>query len=107
MTGEEYEKGARALIAEGIQIVAVKLGKKGCYVTDGVEQHLIDAYKVRVVDTTGAGDAFCAGFLHGLLTGKDLYTCGRLGNYVASRKIGEQGARQGLPYQADLPTPLG
>jgi ribokinase len=107
LTGEDYEKGARALIAEGIQIVAVKLGKKGCYVTNGVEKHLIDAYQVNVIDTTGAGDAFCAGFLYGLLTGKDLYTCGRLGNYVASRKIGEKGARQGLPYQADLPSPLG
>jgi ribokinase len=107
LTGEDYVRGSRALIEEGVQIVAVKLGKKGCYVTDGVETHLIDAYQVKVMDTTGAGDAFCAGFLYGLLMEKDLYTCGRLGNYVASRKIGEKGARQGLPYKADLPSPLG
>lgn len=105
LTGEDYVRGSSALIEEGVQIVAVKLGKKGCYVTDGVEKHLIDAYQVKVMDTTGAGDAFCAGFLYGLLTGKDLYTCGRLGNYVASRKIREKGARQGLPYKADLPSP--
>jgi len=35
-----------------------------------------------MADTTGAGDAFCVGFLYGLIKGKDLYECGRLGNFV-------------------------
>jgi ribokinase len=87
-------------------VVAVKLGKQGCYVTDGREAHLIDAYEANVVDTTGAGDAFGAGFLYGLLRGKDMYTCGKLGNFVASRKIEKQGARDGLPKREDLPTAL-
>jgi len=102
LTGENYVEGSRLLMKEGANIVAVKFGEKGCYVTDGREEHLVDAYKVRVVDTTGAGDAFCAGFLYGLLKGKDLYACGRLGNFVASRKIGKEGAREGLPRQSDL-----
>lgn len=106
LTGEEYVKGARVLLQEGAQIVAVKLGARGCYVTDGVEKHLIKAYKAKVVDTTGAGDAFCAGFLYGLLKGKDLYTCGDLGNYVASQKIEIDGARDGLPNRSDLPNHL-
>jgi ribokinase len=106
LTGEEYVKGASILLKEGAQIVVVKLGARGCYVTDGVEEHLIDAYEVKVVDTTGAGDAFCAGLLYGLLTGKDLYACGDLGNYVASRKIRIDGARDGLPNLSDLPSHL-
>jgi ribokinase len=106
LTGEEFVKGTHVLLKEGAQIVAVKLGARGCYVTDGVEEHLIDAYEVKVVDTTGAGDAFCAGFLYGLLTGKDLYACGDLGNYVASRKIEIDGARDGLPNLSDLPSHL-
>lgn len=105
-TGEDYMHGARVLLQEGVHIVAVKLGARGCYVTDGVEAHRLDAYEVPAVDTTGAGDAFGAGFLYGLLTGKDLYACGDLGNFVASRKIRVDGARDGLPTRSDLPRHL-
>jgi ribokinase len=105
LTGEkDYRKGADALIGKGVKIVTVKLGDDGCYVTDGREQHLIEAYKVKVVDTTGAGDAFCAGFLYGLLKGKNLYECGKLGNFVASRCTTKMGARTGLPFAKDLAT---
>jgi len=82
LTGKDYREGSKLLLKAGASIVAVKLGKKGCYVTDGKESHLIEPYKVKVVDTTGAGDAFCAGFLYGLIKGKDLYECGRLGNLL-------------------------
>ena len=97
-----YREGAKVLLREGASIVAVKLGGKGCFVTDGKESHLIEPYEVEVVDTTGAGDAFCAGFLYGLIKGKDLYECGRLGNFVASRCITKIGARDGLPKLSDL-----
>lgn len=103
LTGKNYTEASGLLIREGVEIVAVKLGARGCYVTDGVEEHFIDAYKVKAVDTTGAGDAFCAGFLYGLINGRDLYDCGVLGNYVASCKIGKEGAREGLPRRTDLP----
>ena len=102
LTGEAYEEGARIFTKEGVNIVAVKLGKKGCYVTDGKKSHLVEPYKVDVVDTTGAGDAFCAGFLYGLIKRKDLIDCARLGNFVASRCIAKIGARTGLPKLKDL-----
>ncbi len=102
LTGENYREGAKTLVNEGVSIVAAKLGKRGCYVTDGKETHLIEPYKVKVVDTTGAGDAFCAGFLYGLIKNKSLHECGRLGNFVSSRCIREAGAREGLPRLSDL-----
>jgi ribokinase len=102
LTGEGYKKGAQKLLDEGVRIVAVKLGPKGCYVTDGKEEHLIPRFPAKVVDTTGAGDAFCAGFLYGLVKNKNLVQCGRLGNFVASKCIQKVGARAGLPYQTDL-----
>jgi ribokinase len=103
LTGEaDYCKSADFMVGKGIKIVAVKLGGSGCYVTDGHERHRIEAFKVKVADTTGAGDAFCAGFLYGLLKGKSLYECGRLGNFVASRCVMKMGARAGLPYAKDL-----
>jgi ribokinase len=103
LTGEiSYCKGADSMIGKGVKIVAVKLGGDGCYVTDGRERHLIEPFKVDVVDTTGAGDAFCAGFLYGLVNGKNLFECGRLGNFVASRCVMKMGARAGLPLAEDL-----
>ncbi len=104
LTGKDYEGGAEDLVGEGARIVAVKLGSRGCYVTDGRESHLIKPYRVRVVDTTGAGDAFCAGFLYGLVKGKSLRECGMIANFVASRCITKPGARAGLPEFSDLPS---
>jgi len=53
-------------------------------------------------DTTGAGDAFHAGFLYGLLTGEDLETSMKLGNAVAALKCSQLGARTGLPSRTEL-----
>ncbi len=103
ITGEEdYRKGVDCLLGRGVTVVAVKLGSRGCYVANGSENHLIDPVEVRVVDTTGAGDAFCAGFLYGLLRKKSLLDCGKMGNFVASRCITEMGARTSLPFLKDL-----
>ena len=98
----DYRKGAEAMIEKGVKVVAVKLGSRGCYVTDGRQSHSVEAFKVNVVDTTGAGDAFCAGFLYGLLKHKSLEECGRIGNFVASRCTTKMGARVGLPTLKDL-----
>jgi ribokinase len=103
LTGKlDYCKGADLMVGRGVKIVAVKLGGDGCYVTDGRERHLIEPFNVKVVDTTGAGDAFCAGFLYGLVNAKSLEECGRLGNFVASRCIMKMGARAGMPFARDL-----
>ena len=103
LTGKNIETGAEALIGEGVSIVAVKLGGEGCYVTDGKQCLQVPALRVKVVDTTGAGDAFCAGFLHGLLEGKSLRVCGEIANFVAACKIRRPGARDGLPLLSELP----
>lgn len=103
LTGKtDYKDGADLLLAKGVHIVAVKLGSEGCYVTDGKQEHTIEVFNVKVVDTTGAGDAFCAGFLYGLVKGRSLEDCGRIGNFVASRCIMKMGARTGLPTLEDL-----
>ncbi len=103
LTGEtDYRKGADLMIGLGVKIVAVKLGDKGCYVTDAEEQLKVEPFKVKAVDTTGAGDAFCAGFLYGLIHKKTLYECGQIANFVASKSVVAMGARAGLPYAKDL-----
>ena len=103
LTGEaDVRRAADLMLDAGVKIVAVKLGEKGCYVTDGEERLRVEPFKVKVVDTTGAGDAFCAGFLYGLIKEKSLYECGRFANFVGSRCVMAMGARAGLPYVKDL-----
>jgi ribokinase len=102
MTGSTYRKGAKELFEMGSGIVAVTLGKQGCFVASENGTHTVKGYKSPVVDTTGAGDAFAAGFLYGLLEGKDTKTCAKVGNWTASRCIAKPGARSGLPYKKDL-----
>jgi sugar/nucleoside kinase (ribokinase family) len=75
-------------------IAALTRSEKGCVAVRGQEVHVIDAAPVaRVVDTTGAGDQFAAGFLYGLVRGKGLGICGRLGALAAGEIISHYGAR--------------
>ncbi|WP_457550608.1 carbohydrate kinase family protein [Archaeoglobus sp.] len=97
LTGLDYKDGAEFFL-QWCEVVVVKRGDKGCYITDGKNSYEIPAYNVKVVDTTGAGDAFNAGFLYGYLKGKGLDECGKLGNYIASLCIQKVGARTGLPF---------
>jgi sugar/nucleoside kinase (ribokinase family) len=76
-------------------LAALTRSEKGCVVVaPNGEVHVIDAEPVaKVVDTTGAGDAFAAGFLYGLSRGLDLRACGRLGAIAAAEIISHYGAR--------------
>jgi ribokinase len=96
LTGKDYESASKFLLDMGCKIVAITLKEKGCFVTDGTVSENYEAIKTNVIDTTGAGDAFCAGFLFGLSEKKELKTCAIMGNYLASKCISEIGARKGL-----------
>ncbi len=81
-------------VDRAVEIAALTRSEKGALIVTRDEVHVIDARPVaRVVDTTGAGDLFAAGFLHGLTHGYDLGTCGRLGALAAAEVIGHLGAR--------------
>jgi len=103
MTGcEDIQEGASMLIDAGAQWVAVKMGGDGCYVADGSIKCQIPAQNVNVIDTTGAGDAFNAGFIYGMLHGMDIVACALIGNITASLSITKRGARSGLPRMDQL-----
>jgi sugar/nucleoside kinase (ribokinase family) len=76
------------------EIAALTRSEKGSVVVNRDELHVIDAVPgVKVVDTTGAGDAYAAGFLYGYTQGHDLATCGRLGGVMAAEVISHFGPR--------------
>ncbi len=100
--GLDYMSAAEECIAMGVEVVAVKLGSKGCWVKSSKGEVEVKPFSVKVVDTTGAGDAFNAGFIYGFLRGRDIEECGRMGNYVASRCIQKFGAREGLPRVSEI-----
>jgi len=81
-------------LRQDAKLAAVTRSEKGCVVVtkDGVKA--VPAASIeRVVDTTGAGDLFAAGFLFGLATGRDYAACGQLGALAAAEVIQHIGAR--------------
>jgi sugar/nucleoside kinase (ribokinase family) len=79
-------------------VAALTRSELGSVVVSEDEVHVIDAHPVaEVVDTTGAGDLYAAGFMVGLSRGLDLATCGRLGSLAAAEVISHVGARPQAP----------
>jgi sugar/nucleoside kinase (ribokinase family) len=93
--GEDWATASRDFAALGPRLVVVKLGAEGVVVHDAARDLFlrIPAYPARPVDTTGAGDAFCGGFMAALLTAPDdLEGAARRGAVAASFAISGYGA---------------
>ncbi|WP_158922059.1 adenosine kinase [Acidisphaera sp. S103] len=88
-TFEEAAEAARKDIA----LAALTRSEAGSLIIQGTETVKIAAQPTKVVDTTGAGDAYAAGFLAGLTAGKPLAVCGQMGSIAASEIISHYGAR--------------
>jgi len=72
--------------------VIIRLGGEGAYFYSKGQAFKVPAFKTKVVDTTGAGDAFTAGFIYGILSGYDAFKSVKIGNLVASYKVRGRGA---------------
>lgn len=93
LTGRESTHQAMEALRELCAGAAITLGSRGALVSEGDETVYIDPFPVDAVDTTGAGDAFAAGYLYGKARGYPLYRCGRIGAYFASQVITRMGPR--------------
>lgn len=95
---DKPEEIAERFIGLGGSIVAVKLGKEGCYVRNKEESHYISGYVVeRPEDTVGAGDGFAAGFLSGILRNLSIKECGEYANGVGAMATLVRGDMEGFP----------
>lgn len=82
-------------------IAVVKNGVHGSFVKAGGDIYHADIFKVKAIDTTGAGDVYAAGFLYGLIKGYPLDRCARIGAYCASLIVQKIGARLDARFNVD------
>jgi hypothetical protein len=91
LLGTGPEEVAKAL-AEDVEHVIVKNGSKGSIVCHAGQTHRVGVHPTDAIDTTGAGDAYAAGYLYGLSQGWDPMRAGDLGSRIASLTVGQMGA---------------
>ncbi len=93
VTGRDHVHEALRDLRKLCPGVALTMGHAGAMISQHGDVAYVEAFPVHPVDTTGAGDAFAAGFLYGRVTGASPFQCGRLGAYFASRVITQVGPR--------------
>lgn len=86
----------------GVEIAVIKLGEQGILAKTKNETVRLPAYSVPVVDTTGAGDAACGGFLYGYLSGYSLRQCAELANAVGALTVQVMGGSNGVQSLAQV-----
>lgn len=96
------EEAADHLISMGVKLAAIKLGEKGCIVADQNEKCFCPAFKVDVLDTTGAGDSFSAGLLFGWTHGLSLQASVVLASALGALATTRNGAGLGLPGRIEV-----
>lgn len=97
MGTENLDAAAQKLWELGVETIVVTLGESGSWVGSKGRGRFSPSHQAHVVDTTGAGDAFAAGFLWGIIHGRPIPECQRLGTIAASFCLREMGARTGTP----------
>ena len=95
----DFESALRS-IADQVPLAVVTRSEKGSVILAGAERVDIPAAPVDVVDTTGAGDMYAAGFLYGLSTGRNLETCGAIAAIAAAEVISHIGPRPLVPLDS-------
>lgn len=94
----EPEEIFKSFHAMGISEIALKLGKKGCMVSDGIESIMVPGYTVeQIEDSVGAGDGFAAGYLSSRLKGLTIEEAGDYANGVGAMATLVRGDSEGFP----------
>jgi ribokinase len=90
------------LCSQGVAHIAIKRGAQGCSVCRAGQRLDVLPPGVNVIDTTGAGDAFSAGFAWGLLHQHDLGACATLGNVLGALAATRPGAAEAVPQRSEI-----
>lgn len=94
---------AGVFMSLGVENVAIKLGKEGCYIKShkGNEYTIPTFLNIKPIETTGAGDAFSSGFITGISMGWPLEKCGLFANAVGTFSVSKVGASTGIKTLQD------
>jgi len=99
----EIEEAVRRALRYGIGIVGIKLGDKGSFImSEDGRRVQMPAFRVKAIDTTGAGDGWNAGLLVGLCKGWDLEKCATVANALGALVVTKRGAITAMPYKQEL-----
>ncbi|MCM8757313.1 MAG: carbohydrate kinase family protein [Candidatus Omnitrophica bacterium] len=96
------EEIALYLLDCGVENVALKMGEKGSFIMNRQTKRYFPVLPIEVVDTTGSGDGYVAGFLAGLLRNLPFESCGLLGNLAGAKIATAIGANSGIASWEDL-----
>lgn len=94
--------GINVLAGLGVRKMVVTMGDEGALVVDGNRHEHLPAYRVRVVDTTAAGDAFAGAFAVALTEGSSVWEAARWGNAAGAMTVMRAGAQPSLPAREEL-----
>lgn len=104
----QIKEEIKEIIKLGVKVILITMGEEGTFLMNSKKSELIKPIKVdKVIDTTGAGDAFSAGFIYGFNRNysfkfEDLKANVKIGNFIAAKCIQELGARNGIPSTDEM-----
>ena len=101
-TLDELKEGAEILLKKGVKNVVVTLGGEGCLFVSEEKEEFFPANKVKVVDTTAAGDSFTAGMALALSQGKTCEEAIAFGQRVSAIVVSRKGAQTSIPAMEEL-----
>ncbi len=101
-TDGQIEEAGRSLLKKGIGHLVITLGSRGALILDNEQKDFIPAYKVKPVDTTGAGDAFNGALAYCLDNNMSLKEAAEFANAVAALTVTKRGALVSLPRMKEV-----
>ncbi len=101
-TQEEIKDAARSMVEKGVETVIVTLGEKGCLLVDAKKEEYFPVHKVKIKDTTAAGDSFIAALVVALCEGKTYEEAVVFAQRVSAIVVTRQGAQTSIPWRREI-----
>jgi ribokinase len=105
-TRDDAKKAAGVFFQQGVKQVVITMGSLGAYANNGQEDELLPCFPVKVIDTTGAGDAFNGAFVTALSEGKDLFAALQYGIAGGSLSTTKKGTAPSMPSRQEIEAAL-